>query len=395
MIRASQLFTVACMTQTETQHFDTVIIGGGQSGLAMGHELQRKGVPFVIFNANDRVGDAWRNRWDSLRLFTPTRYSALPGMRFPGRHRLAPTKDEMADYLETYAARFELPVRGGLRVDGLSKLGDRFEISAGDERCTAQRVVVATGAFSDPWRPPFASELDPRVVQLHSCEYRNPSQLRRGGVLVVGAGNSGSDIALDVAADHPTWLSGRHPGHVPFRIEGTLTHHLVRVVRFAGHHVLTRRNPVGRRVLPKLMQGGHPVVRIKPGDVTAAGIECVPRVAGVRAGQPLLDDDSVLNVANVVWCTGFRHSYGWIDLPVFERGGAPHHVRGVVESEPGLYFLGLDFQFAATSETITGVGRDASYIARHIARSRRQDRPITSPTAAAEDDDERYARTGT
>jgi putative flavoprotein involved in K+ transport len=281
---------------------------------------------------------------------------------------VAPTKDEMADYLEAYVARFELPVRGGVRVDGLSRRGDVFVVSAGAESFTADRVVVATGAFNTPWMPAFASRLDARIVQLHSRDYRNPSQLQTGGVVIVGAGNSGSDIALDVASTHPTWLSGRHPGHIPFRIEGRVTRYLVHVVRFVGQHVLTRRTPIGRKLLPKLTQGGDPVVRIKPKDIAAAGVECVPRVADVRDGLPLLDDGRLLNVANVIWCTGFRQSFSWIDLPVFGSDGELVHDRGVVTAAPGLYFLGLEAQFAVTSDLVTGVGRDAAYLARHMTR---------------------------
>jgi putative flavoprotein involved in K+ transport len=354
----------------QVEHIDTIVVGGSQAGLAMGYHLQRAGVPFLILDANERVGDVWRSRWDSLRLFTPTHYDGLPGMRFPGRRRVAPAKDEMADYLEAYAAHFALPVRAGTRVDGLSRQGDGFVITAGARRYVADHVVVATGAFSTPVRPAFAPRLDARIVQMHSSEYRNPTQLRPGGVLLVGAGNSGSEIALDVAVDHPTWLSGRHPGHVPFRIEGRVTRHLVHVVRFVGHHVLTRRTPIGRKVFPKLEQGGDPVVRVKPKDVEAAGVECVPRVTGVRDGLPALEDDRVLNVANVIWCTGYRPSYSWIDLPVFTPEGTPRHERGVVDAAPGLYFLGLFLQYAATSAIITGVRRDAAHIAQQIVARR-------------------------
>ncbi len=354
----------------DIEHFDTVIIGGGQSGLAIGYHLKGRGASFVILDANDHVGHVWRERWDSLRLFTPTWCAAMPGMRFPGRRRVAPTKDEMAEFLEAYVARFELPVRGGARVDGLRRQGDRFVVTSGGWCCTADHVVVATGAFSTPWRPSFASEVDPRILQLHSSEYRNPGQLRPGGVLVVGAGNSGCDIALDVAVARPTWLSGRHPGHVPFRIEGRLTRHLVHVVRFMGHHVLTRGTPIGRKVIPKLVESGDPVIRIKPKDIVAAGIEQVPRVNGVSDGLPVLEDGRALNVSNVIWCTGFRRSFPWIDIAVFASDGSPIHDRGVVAAAPGLYFLGLPFQYAATSDLVTGVGRDARRLARHIAKHR-------------------------
>jgi putative flavoprotein involved in K+ transport len=188
------------------QQLGTVIIGGGQAGLAVGYHLRQRGLPFVILDQHERVGDAWRNRWDTLRLFTPARYSGLPGMPFPVSPSSYPTKDETADYLETYARRFELPVRTRVKVHRLSKIGDRFEVICGERTLFAENVVVATGAYSKSRVSPFARELDESIVQLHSKEYRNPSQIQQGGVLVVGAGNSGAEIAIELASHHRTWL---------------------------------------------------------------------------------------------------------------------------------------------------------------------------------------------
>ena len=178
------------------ERFETVIVGGGQAGLATGYHLARLGRPFVILDAGQRIGDAWRHRWDSLRLFTPARYSGLPGMGFPAAAWHYPTKDEVAEYLETYTARFQLPVRTGVRVDGLTRQGDRYLVTAGERRYEAGNVVVASGAYHHPRIPDFAAELDRGILQLHSTGYRRPAQLRDGGVLVVGAGNSGAEIAL-------------------------------------------------------------------------------------------------------------------------------------------------------------------------------------------------------
>lgn len=205
----------------KAERVETVIVGGGQAGLSVGYHLAQRGQPFLILDAHERVGDAWRTRWDSLRLFTPGRYNSLAGMPFPGPVRSFPTKDEVADYLERYAARFELPIETGVRVDRLSKNGERFVLTAGDRQFEADNVVVAMATHQVPWTPPFASDLDPEIAQLHAGEYRNPSQLQEGAVLVVGVGNSGGEIAVEVADSHPTWLAGKESGHVPFRIEGT------------------------------------------------------------------------------------------------------------------------------------------------------------------------------
>jgi putative flavoprotein involved in K+ transport len=347
---------------------ETVVIGGGQAGLAVGHELAERGRKHVILEANGRIGDSWRNRWDSLRLFTPARYNALPGYPFPADGWTFPTKDEMADYLEAYAARFDLPVRTGVRVEKLSRDDDRFVVETQEAVFEAENVVVAMADFQRPRVPEFAEKLDPDIVQLHSLEYRNPSQLRDGAVLVVGAGNSGAEISLELSRIHRTWLSGRDTGHMPFRIEGAASRLLLAplALRFVFHRVLTVNNPIGRRARPKILSRGAPLIRVKPGDLSVTGVERVPRVIGVRDGSPLLEDDRTLDAANVIWCTGFHPGFSWIDLPVFGKEG-PIHERGVVESEPGLYFVGLEFLYAMSSVMVHGVGRDAEHIADHIA----------------------------
>jgi putative flavoprotein involved in K+ transport len=353
-----------------SRHVETVIIGGGQAGLSTGYHLARLGLPFVILDANERIGDSWRRRWDSLRLFTPARFSGLSGMPFPAPPQSFPTKDAVADYLESYAARFELPVHTGLRVDSLSRNGNSFLVTSGDRRFEAENVVVAMATYQLPRVPSFASELDRGIVQLHAGDYRNPSQLQDGGVLVVGAGNTGAEIALDVASTHRTWLAGRDTGHVPGRIETPVARRvfLPLVYRVVGHHVLTVKTPIGRNVRRKGFSRGAPLVRVKPKDIAAAGIERVPRVAAVRGGLPVLDDQRTLEVANVIWCTGFRPDFSWIDLPVFgDNVKEPMHRRGIVTGVPGLYFVGLFFLYAMSSAFLPGVGRDAKHIAKHIA----------------------------
>src|SRR5215469_15432252 len=238
--------------QYYAQEIQTVVIGGGQAGLAAGYHLAKRGLPFLILDASPRSGDAWRKRWDSLRLFTPARYNALPGMRFPAPGDSFPTKDAMADYLESYAERFRLQVQAGVKVDRLSRQGGRFAIEAGSMRFDAENVIVAMANYQAPRLPSFAKDLDSEIRQLNAHTYRNPTQLQRGGVLVVGVGNSGADIAIDVARAHPTWLSGKESGHIPYRIEHFMGRFvLVRIVRFIGHHILSLGTPIGRKQRPK------------------------------------------------------------------------------------------------------------------------------------------------
>ena len=354
----------------------TVVIGGGQAGLAVGYYLARRGIPFVILEANERIGDNWRNRWDSLRLFTPARYDALPGMPFPAPRTHFPTKDEMADYLEAYAARFDLPVYTGVRVERLYKSNGLYVVDAGTLRFEAENVVVAMATFQKPAIPSFAGALAPDVRQIHSSEYRNPSQLKPGGVLVVGAANSGAEIALDIARagkQRDVWLAGKHPGHVPSKIDSFVSQYVVVPIlyRFVFHRLLTIDTPIGRRVRAKMLHRGGPLVRAKPGDLDAAGIHRVPRMVGVENGRPMLEDRGLLGVTNVIWSTGFTPGFSWIDLPVFDEAGDVAHRAGFTETEPGVSFVGLHFLYAMSSTMIHGVSRDAKRIVDALAsRSR-------------------------
>jgi putative flavoprotein involved in K+ transport len=357
--------------QREPEQFDVIVIGGGQAGLAVGHHLAQYGLHFLILDANQRIGDSWRRRWDSLRLFTPARYDSLPGMLFPASGHAFPTKDEMADYLEAYAAQMRLPIRTGVHVERVVPVGDGqggYAVLAGDRRYDAAQVVVASTAHHHPKAPDFASMLDPGIRQLHSSEYRNSSQLQDGRVLVVGASNSGAEIALEVSRDHQTLLSGRDTGHVPFRIDGRPARIVVRFLWFVWDHVLTINTPMGRKMRPYVRSHGGPLVRIKPADLRAAGVErVIARTTGVQNGKPMLEDGRVLDVANVIWCTGFRNAFDWIDSLEFGDDGYPIQDKGVVSTTQGLYFVGLPFQRAFSSMLIGGVGRDAAYVADRIA----------------------------
>ncbi len=356
---------------------DTLVIGGGQAGLAAGYYLARQGHNFVILDAHNRVGDSWRNRWDSLKLFTPAHFNRLPGMPVPVYKEHFPTKDEMADYLEAYVARFQLPVRLGVRVDQLLREGGRYLITAGTRRMTANHVIVATGAYPTPHVPRFADQLDPAITQLHSITYRNPSQLRDGPVLIVGAGNSGAEIALDLAPSHPVWLAGRDTGYIPGNF-GSFGYQFGSIVFQTVMKRLTVDTWPGRWLIRKAREftGGTPLVRVRPTDLLEGGVQRVSCVVGVSSGQPVLEDRCVLDVANVVWATGFLRDYRWISLPVFDAKGEPIHHRGVVQGEPGLYFTGLPFQSSLLSGLVAGAGPDAKHIVRQLATRAR----ATGPT---------------
>jgi putative flavoprotein involved in K+ transport len=354
----------------EPERVETVVIGGGQAGLSVGYHLARRRRPFVVLDAHERIGDSWRRRWDSLRLFTPAQFDGLDGMPFPASPNAFPRKDEMADYLEAYARRFELPTRTGVRVTGVSRVGDRYLVESDRGRYEADHVVVAMASYQKPHVPDFAGELDRRIVQMHSSDYRNLSQLAPGDVLIVGAGNSGAEIAIEtVRGGHPTWVAGRDVGAIPFEVDGAAARLFVRrlLFRVVFHRVLTLSTPLGRRVYRKAAHTAVPLIRTKPNDLAVAGVERVGRVTGIQGGRPVLADGRVIDAANVIWCTGYHPGFSWIDLPVFDDRGYPRHDRGVVRGEPGLYFVGLDFLYAMSSTMIHGVGRDADYVAGVVA----------------------------
>lgn len=233
-------------------------------------------------------------------------------------------------------------------------------------------MVVATGPYHQPRIPDFVSDLDESIVQVHSKEYRNPDQLQEGPVLVVGAANSGAEIALEAARDHETWLSGRHPGSEPTRTGTTPDRLVTPIMWFAATRVIKVDNPIGRKVRDQFLDPprGIPLGSVKLKDLDAAGVMRVPRTTGARDGYPVLEDGRVLEVSNVIWCTGFEPYFDWIDLPLPTHNGLPLHDRGIVESCPGLYFMGLLFQYSLSSGLIGGVGRDAQYIVDHIVSTR-------------------------
>ncbi len=354
----------------QAERFDTVVVGGSQAGLAVGYYLAKQGADFVILDAHARVGDAWRARWEGLRLFTPGRLNGLPGMPFPGDRHDFPTKDEVADYLEAYAARMALPVRTGVRVDDVlpAEDGDRFRLVAGEREYRADKVVIATGAYDRPHIPEFAADLDPRVTQLHSSGFQSLDQLRDGLVLVVGASNSGAEIALMASRSHPTVLCGRNVGKMPFRPEDRMARAFDTFFWFFVNHIATLDTPIGRKAQPSIRDHGLPLDRVHPADLAAAGVErTYARAVGVRDGMPLLGDGHVVEADNVVWATGFRPNHSWIHFPLTGPDGWPIQRRGVVTTVPGLFFIGLPFMYRGASALIGGVGKDAAYLADHMA----------------------------
>jgi len=360
----------------ETKTYDTIVIGAGQAGLAAGYHLSQRGNPFVILDGADRVGGSWLNRWDSLRLFTPSIRDSLPGRELGGGYHF-PTKDELVAYLERYAEHFGLPIRLGTRVDGIFREGEGLRVTSGAESFLARNVILATGMHRRPRTPELAADLDPGIVQLHSAEYRNPDQLRPGTVLLVGAGNSGAEIAVELGRTHRVLLAGRNVGYLPIDIRGWQGRLAFPALWWVWENVLTERRKPGRKAQAQALVGhGEPLIRQKEKDLLEAGVERTARITGVVDGRPQTEDGDVLEVANVIWCTGFVPDYGWIDLPGLDVSGRLDSERGCVKGQPGLYVLGQQFQYMFNSHTVGGVGKDAAYVVGQIAtRSTREMSP--------------------
>jgi putative flavoprotein involved in K+ transport len=342
--------------------FEVAVVGGGQAGLAMGYFLSHQGRDFTILEAADQPGAAWHGRWDSLRLFTPARYSALPGLAFRGDPDRYPTRDEVASYLAEYARRFELPVQLGSRVRSLHRSDGTYILETDDRGYEAQQVVVATGPFQGPRVPPIAAALDESVVQLHSSDYRGPGDTPEGAILVVGGGNSGFQIAEELASSREVHVAiGSRQTPLPQRLLGR---DLFWYLEATGLIRKTVDSRIGRR-----LSGRDTLIGSTPRAIRRRGVEVHPRAVAAEGSTVTFSDGGKLDVRGVIWATGFRSDYSWIDAPVFDERGAVVHRRGVTQS-PGLYFLGLTWQHTRGSALVGWVKDDAEYLARRIGEFR-------------------------
>ena len=352
---------------------DVVVVGGSQAGLAMAWHLAQRGLRFVVLEAGPEVGHTWRSRWDSLKLFTPAQYDALPGMPFPAPADTYPTKDQVAGYLQAYAATFDLPVRLNARVTGLSHRGEGFEVRTADESFRTDQVVVATGPFQMPFVPPAARGLDGSVPQLHSSTYRNPQALPEGSVLVVGGANSGLQIAQELSTTRKVDLSvGTKLPMVPQRM---LSKDLFWWLTKLGLLAKTADSRIGRRAKARDL-----VIGTNRRKLRHAGVRFRPRLARADGRTVRFADGSTLDVDVVIWATGFRSDYSWIQLPDVVNDGHVAHRRGAA-NVGGLYFLGLSWQHTRGSALLGFVDDDAAFIADHVAAYQRASSPSDAATA--------------
>jgi putative flavoprotein involved in K+ transport len=342
-----------------TGHHDVVVIGGGQAGLAISYFLARQDRDFTIFEAADEPAAAWRQRWDSLKLFTPARYSSLPGLAFPGRPDSYPGRDDVIAYLTDYAKRFDLPVELNSRVLSLRRENGSYLVRLDDRTCTANQVVIATGPFQKPLVPALAEQLDSEVVQLHSTGYRSPHDIPDGTALVVGGGNTGFQIAAELSASHQVHLSiGSRQKPLPQRILGR---DLFWYLETTGLIRKTSASRIGRR-----LAGKDTLIGSRPRAVRRHGVQLHPRAVDAKGSAVRFSDDTAVDVHSVIWATGFQVDHSWIEVPVFDNAGRLVHERGVTAS-PGLYFLGLSWQHTRGSALLGWVKDDAEHIAQAIS----------------------------
>ncbi len=344
-----------------TTRHEVVVVGAGQAGLAIGYFLSEQHREFVILEAAEEPGPAWRSRWDSLRLFTPARYSALPGLAFPGDPDHYPSRNEVAGYLADYVRRFDLPVEPSSRVRRVAKANGAYSIELDDRTIEADQVVIATGPFQVPFVPAIANGLGEEVKQLHTSAYRRPEDIPEGRVLVVGGGNSGYQIAAELAASHEVHLSiGSPQKPLPQRLLGR---DLFWYLDSTGIIRKTRDSRLWQRL------EGDTLIGSSPRSIRRRGVELHGRAIKAEGSTVRFEDGSELDVRAVIWATGFRLDHSWIELPVFDAEGRLEHRRGVT-SAPGLYFLGLAGQHTRGSSLIGFVKDDAAHIAEQVSAYR-------------------------
>lgn len=344
---------------------DVLIIGGGQAGLALGYFLKQAGVDFAIVDAGPEIGHSWRARWDSLRLFTPAQYASLPGTPFPAPADSYPGRDQVAEYLAAYADRHALSVRPNTAVTRLTRSSGRYVASTQvGERIDAERVVVATGPFSKPFTPSASADFAPEVVQLHTAQYRNPDQIPGGQVLVVGGGNSGFQIAAELAASgrRTVLAEGRHNACVPQRPLG-------RDIFWWQDRLGLIRVTADSRLGQRMKDNDGTVIGSTRAGLRRRGVSLRPRLISAAGRTARFADDTTSTVDAVVWATGFTIDDTWIELPeALDDRGRLIHDRGVVATAPGLFTIGRPWQHTTGSALLGFVQHDARWLAEQLSR---------------------------
>ncbi len=358
------------MDSMKNFNFDTIIIGSGQAGLSAAYYLKKADQNFVVLTKDNRVGDNWRKRWDSLKLFTPAFYNNLPGMSFLSEDPdYLPDKNETGDFLETYSKEFKLPIKFNNEVIEIVRDGNLFSIKTKTEIYHTKNVIVAAGAFQTPFIPEFSKDISESVFQIHSSFYKNPNQLKEGNVLVVGAGSSGLQISTEIKNESEikriVWLSGPDTGTFPRKLFGIDIYHFLAPTIFK----IPTKTFLGKIVKAVSYRHGDLALRPTYKKMIKSGVKRIGRTIGVKNGFPITEKSIPLEIENIIWCTGFKNNFNWIKLNIFNENGFPIHTRGIINKEPGIYFLGLHFQHTISSSLLGGVKKDAEFIINFITNN--------------------------
>jgi putative flavoprotein involved in K+ transport len=343
-------------------HYDVIVVGGGQAGLAIGYELMQRGVDFLILDANEGAGAAWRGRWQSLTLFTPAKYSSLPGLRFPADPDHLPGKNEVADYLGSYARNFSLPIEYGERVFSVDHLSEwnGFAVHSAKRSYHADQVVIATGPFQTPVIPKMSAAVSKRVIQLHSSQYQSPDQLPSGNVLVVGGGNSGVQIAAELARTRRTWLSISET--LPALPQRFMGRSIFWWLNTSGAMTVSAQTRLGRRMSEREFLIGKSAAAYASED----NVNLLGRAEAAEGNMIFTQGGGVVEVDAIVWATGYTQDFSFVNAPVVDASGRAQQKRGVTRVS-GLYFIGLPWMHTRGSALLGWVGQDAAYLAHRIA----------------------------
>lgn len=348
----------------DSKVYDFVIIGGAQAGLAMAYQLQQLGKEFIILDGEQEIGASWLNRWDSLKLFTPTEYNHLPGLKFKAPKGHYPSKHEVANYFKTYVDTFEFPIQLNTLVTSVRKEGELFWVKYADGSIQAKHVIVATGPFHTPYTPACHQKIAKEVLQLHSNYYKSIDQLQEGDALVVGGGDSGYQILNELSADgsRMVYFSGDTTvKSLPQQFLGkTLWWWFTKL----GLLSVSKYSWLGKKISTTV----QPVI-----GTDVKGILARPNVIPVGRTQDAdghtieFEKETVNSIQNIIWATGYRPNFSWIANLTLDADGYPENYRGVSNIE-GLYFIGLPWMHTRGSATLGGVAKDAAYVAQHIAK---------------------------
>ncbi|KKZ99091.1 hypothetical protein B4147_3675 [Bacillus wiedmannii] len=342
---------------------DIIIVGAGQAGLIMGNYLKQEGYNFLLLEAGNRIGDSWRNRYNSLQLFTPKEYSSLPGMILKGEKNEFPHKDEIAMYLEEYAQYFQLPVQLQTEVLKIRKEKEIFELHTPTEVLKSKKVIIASGGFQQPYIPSFSQHLSSHIFQIHSSQYKSPSQIPKGNVLVVGGGNSGMQIAVELAKTHEVTMSISHPlTFLPLRLFRKSIFYWLEKLGLLYAEVNTKRGKwFQKRKDPIFGFEGKELIR-------NGAIKLEEKVVSASENNIMFQNGGTYSAESIIWSTGFIQNYKWIELEkAVNENGFPNHVRGISPVK-GVYYIGLPWQSQRGSALICGIGKDAAYILSEIKK---------------------------